>query len=356
MSMATAHPEVSSYLSALRAHLEDLPQEERDDLLEDLEQHLAEVAAEADGSLVERLGPPEAYAAELRSSVGLSPGVKRGFGERLIDRAERSLVGRLVRGVTSNSAYDQLRSFLGELRPGWWVLRGYVAVVTVIVFLESENQFFPDIPVPRLFGSQVSGLAAIVGGIWGSVAFGRRASRKNSARQLSVLLSLIVAGAGLLLVARLQDISAAAAAANYQEEVVEYFPEFLHHPDGSPIANICAYRSDGRRLKDVLLFDQDGRPITEVAPVIGQEQLPVERTLPKGKDGQRIVNAYPHELMVRDPDTGELEALPCPSVLVPPQEPADEAPDRRSHERDAPAVGPEAGQDSPVDPEPVPVD
>jgi uncharacterized membrane protein len=72
--MSTVHGgEVTAYAAAVRAALADLPPAAREDLLEDLEQHLHEVAEE-EGSLHARLGPPQVYAEELRASAGLSPG------------------------------------------------------------------------------------------------------------------------------------------------------------------------------------------------------------------------------------------------------------------------------------------
>ena len=68
MSANEQADDVTSYAAEVRAQLADLPAVEADVLLEDLEQHLAEVAAEGDGTLVDRLGPPEAYAAELRAA------------------------------------------------------------------------------------------------------------------------------------------------------------------------------------------------------------------------------------------------------------------------------------------------
>src|SRR5687767_7085569 len=73
MTSTTVDLQVKTYIAAVAARLADLPQEERDDLMADLEQHLHEVAAEGDGTLTERLGTPESYAAELRTSAGLSP-------------------------------------------------------------------------------------------------------------------------------------------------------------------------------------------------------------------------------------------------------------------------------------------
>ena len=63
--------EIESYYDRVRAALAGLAPEMRDDLLEDLPDHLAEVLAEGDGSLRDRLGEPEAYADELRAAAGV---------------------------------------------------------------------------------------------------------------------------------------------------------------------------------------------------------------------------------------------------------------------------------------------
>ncbi len=62
--------EIEDYCEAVRMALADLSPEIRDDLLEDLPDHLREVLAEGDGSLRDRLGEPADYARELRSAVG----------------------------------------------------------------------------------------------------------------------------------------------------------------------------------------------------------------------------------------------------------------------------------------------
>jgi hypothetical protein len=65
--------DVRRYAAAVRAALADLDAAERGALLDDLEAHLAEVAAESGAPLAERLGPPERYAAELRVAYGAPP-------------------------------------------------------------------------------------------------------------------------------------------------------------------------------------------------------------------------------------------------------------------------------------------
>jgi HAAS len=76
MSTPTTEPllerRAADYLDEVRSHLADLPTDERDDLLEDLEAHVHEVTAATDGPLDDALGPPAAFAAELRASAGLA--------------------------------------------------------------------------------------------------------------------------------------------------------------------------------------------------------------------------------------------------------------------------------------------
>jgi hypothetical protein len=91
----TVDGEVARYAAAVRAAFADLPAPDRETLLEDIEDHLVEVAAESGGPLEERLGPPETYAAELRAWAGLpAPGAARRRGRRtsrLVRRLERLL-------------------------------------------------------------------------------------------------------------------------------------------------------------------------------------------------------------------------------------------------------------------------
>ena len=51
--------DVATYAASVRAALSDLPSDQAAVLLEDLEDHLMEIAAETGGTLTERLGPPE---------------------------------------------------------------------------------------------------------------------------------------------------------------------------------------------------------------------------------------------------------------------------------------------------------
>jgi hypothetical protein len=106
----TIEGDVARYASAVRAAFAGLPGPDRELLLEDLEDHLQEVAAEAGGPLSERLGRPQAYAAELRASVGLpAPGApgRREAGSWLRETWGARQAGRLWQvGSTHPAAGD----------------------------------------------------------------------------------------------------------------------------------------------------------------------------------------------------------------------------------------------------------
>ncbi|MER6668971.1 hypothetical protein ABT256_30755 [Amycolatopsis japonica] len=77
--MSTQNPTaVRVYLARVRSALADLPESEVEEILEDVRPHLAEMEAELGenpkvDALIERLGSPEGYAAELRASGGYPP-------------------------------------------------------------------------------------------------------------------------------------------------------------------------------------------------------------------------------------------------------------------------------------------
>src|SRR2546423_1273755 len=95
--------DVATYATSVRAALSDLPSDQAEVLLEDLEDHLREIAAEAGGPLAERIGPPEQYAQELRAAYGTA---KPGKAQR--DPGFRDL-RRAINAVTSSAGYQQLR-------------------------------------------------------------------------------------------------------------------------------------------------------------------------------------------------------------------------------------------------------
>ncbi len=167
------------YLDRVRAALADLPIDEREELLEDLPAHLADVAAESDGALEERLGSPEEYAAELRASAGLAPPTA-GAGNGV--RGTRRLA-EFSAAVDQWPAWQRFRAFAPSLRPGWWVLRGYLVALALAagttdmghygVSVEPDGDLFLFLP-----------FAALV--IWASVWLGRQSSGWRGGRRAAM--------------------------------------------------------------------------------------------------------------------------------------------------------------------------
>ena len=303
MTPTTVDTEVRSYLADVERCLDDLPEEDRQELLEDLEQHLTEVAAEDEGSLAERLGPPDVYAAELRASAGLPA------RDATSSTSRATAIRRRVATWLEIPWVRSLRGLLVELRPGWWVLRGYLGVLAVdAVFFRYgvNNSVFP---IPSFGGSQAIGLVVVVIAMFVSVQLGRR-SREPFLRAVSILAN--IAGA----ITFFAVMTAYVGPSSYVEPASFEIgpPGFLVHGDGSPISNVCAYDSKLRPLKNVLLYDQDGRPIVDMAPNKFSNEIMGEVVPPGPSSARDFGNVYPREQMTVDPMTGELRPFACPTL------------------------------------------
>jgi HAAS len=268
--------DVATYAASVRAALSDLPSDQAAVLLEDLEDHLREIAAETGGTLTERLGPPEKYAQELRTAYGAtsSPSPRRP------DPAFRD-VRRAVAWVTSSAWYREVRLFLPELRPAWWVLRGYLSA---LILTAAFSRDYPLGPIPN--PATKRGLAEILAAgvaIWLSVRIGRRSrSLPQGARVLAISANVLVAFVALAVLGNMHTFA-------YSELIGTATPEqapFNAAYAAGPLTNIYPYSQDGKPLTNVLLYDQDGRPITV-------EQSEAQTTYPIGADGRAITNAYP---------------------------------------------------------------
>ncbi len=249
--------EVSQYYDQVVAALAGLAPADRQDLIEDLPDHLAEVAAEiaaeGAGSLRERLGAPEVYAQELRAAAGLeatgqpgagglSAGLARGLARARV-LAERVDLqgGRLV-------GYPRLLDLGRAIRPGWWVLRGWLAAqfLSGAHDRQSWSGFVPD-----LGGNRLLGLLLTLAMIAGSVALGRRSLRWSAwAGRAMAAASVLIAlwGAGVL-------------AANVGGTAYAYSdPEYGYSPYAE-ISDVYAYDRDGRLVEGARLYDQNGNPL-----------------------------------------------------------------------------------------------
>jgi hypothetical protein len=250
MTAATAvPPDVAAYLAAVRASLNDLPEAERDDLVSEVEASLADAAAEG-GSLTARLGPPEAFATELRTAAGLHPTPP-------VPRGEDALVRR-IRELVSHPRLVQTRALARELAPIWWVARGYLAVGALALVLKAEWSTRLPI-VPRVGDSATWGVVTIVLAAIASVAVGRwlrthgtRFSNLVLVANVALALSAIPVAQRALDSVPLTVVSPTPAEATYVPGIVS---------NGVPVNNVYPFTRDGELLHDVLLYDGAGRPL-----------------------------------------------------------------------------------------------
>lgn len=133
MITTTVHDDIRAFAAAVRSHLDDLPLDEVDDLLDGLEADLADQASEAG----EEFTLPDAatYAAELRAAAGLPErGAPRTVPERerLVEQVKNGW-RELGAAVRKNAAGAWLLDTLGALNPVWWLVRGAVWYICLYI-------------------------------------------------------------------------------------------------------------------------------------------------------------------------------------------------------------------------------
>ena len=286
--------DVATYAASVRAALSNLPTDQSEVLLEDLEDHLREIAADAGGPLHERLGPPQQYAEDLRAAYGAAQ-----VTTRRQDAALHDLQRALAR-VTGSTWYRQIRAFLPELRPAWWVLRAYLAV---LILMAAVSPGYPLGPIPDPTSKR--GLVEILAtgiAIWLSVRIGRR-SRQLSQKALVLAYSanLLIALFAVVVLANMRSFA-------YSELMGTAGPQqttFANVFAAGQVTNIYPYSQDGKPLTNVLLYDQDGRPI-----VVDKSEA--QTSYPIGADGKAVTNAYPltQRHLTGDPVVAPRVALP----------------------------------------------
>jgi hypothetical protein len=268
--------DVASYAAAVRSALADLPGAQAQALLEDLDDHLAEVAAESDEPLAQRLGPPATYAAELRAAYGVAHGHRPRRGGDL-----RRLVSELSGWLTGSIAYREVRAFLPELRPAWWVLRAYLAVLILAVAFRQGRDIHP-IPNPFSRYGLLQLIATIVA-IAVSVRLGRQVRPLGYRFQgVAIAFNGLIAIVAILVLARMGTGYAIMGAADSTPTMVQ--STFA----AGPVTNIYAYARDGKALDGVLLYDQAGNPL-----VLPNGDPDLITDVPIASDGKPIANLYP---------------------------------------------------------------
>ncbi|MBP1780980.1 MULTISPECIES: HAAS signaling domain-containing protein [Micromonospora] len=249
--MTVTGQEITDYVDRVRAALADLPPEVRDELTEELPEHLAEVAAEGEGTLVDRLGAPEAYAAELRAVAGAQPSRRPARFHRLAEaRREAATQLRLLdRQLGPVLGHETVSDFLRPLRPAWWLVRGWLAALIVAWMVDGRSGL-----VPRLDGNSSTGLLLLIGAIVASMWWGRRSAGITGwRRQLHQIATAALLLFSFAVLAQVDERADTDSYGSYEQTSVD------HRYDR--IEDVFVYDQQGRLIRDARLFDQNGVPI-----------------------------------------------------------------------------------------------
>ncbi|MGW3601340.1 HAAS signaling domain-containing protein [Micromonospora sp. NPDC005161] len=320
--MTVTGQEITDYVARVRAALADLPPTQRDELTEDLADHLAEVAAEAGGTLVERLGEPETYAAELRAAAG-APGGGRNLDQRVATAVVRAR--RRLRSIDSRLGpplgYETASDFLRLLRPGWWVLRGYLAAM-LITMITTGGGFGL---LPRFGGELLGGLIMLVGLVLASIWLGRRSERLTRWPRWA-----LHAGSLVLVFFAIATLANAEDRLGYSDY---YYDQTSVDSQYSRVRDVFVYDREGRLVENARLFDQNGDPIRLGYPDCAD---------PADVYGKPLLRAYPY-----CPDQAPFgpRAPGAPAPTVPPAPPTTAptvTPEPTGTATGGPTVGPTA--------------
>lgn len=292
----------TQYAAQVRQALADLPPAIFEELLEDLDEHLAEVAAESGGDLGSTLGAPQAYARELRRAAGLPP------GPELANDSAPAWVRAKVDHMLASDPGQATLAFLPELRPAWWVLRAWLAVVALSFVTGIGSVLLP-------FGLLLS-VPVLAAAIVLSVRLGRWAQARPVVDPRQRLLT-VAGNATLALVALfvLVGVGQSGTGNSYAGPGYVDPQPTLARADGTPITNLYPYSTDGQPLSGVLLYDQDGRSVDNLSTNTfeGQE---IVRALTPGQPPPPS-NSYPQAQQVRSYDGPEPTLLPLPGPALP---------------------------------------
>ncbi|MEU4790228.1 hypothetical protein AB0F95_11025 [Micromonospora tulbaghiae] len=250
--MTVTGQEITDYVDRVRAALADLPPGVRDELTEDLPEHLAEVAAEGEGALVDRLGTPEAYAAELRAAAGAEEGRRPARFHRLAEAREQAAtqIRLLDRQLGPVLGHETVSDFLRPLRPAWWLVRGWLAALIVAWMVDGRSGL-----VPRLDGNSSMGMLLLIGAIVASMWWGRRSAGITGwRRQLHQIGTAALLLFSFAVLAQVDERADTDSYGSYEQTSVD------HRYDR--IEDVFVYDQQGRLIRDARLFDQNGVPIT----------------------------------------------------------------------------------------------
>ena len=312
MTAATGvNRQVQDYLAAVEHELADLSTEDRSALMEDLTLHLDALAAEDDDrSLVVRLGPAATYAAELRAAAGLPA---RGEAARTAPNLQERLDSLRASAAyrRARPAVQATRRLLVELRPAWWVLRGYLVVLVPCLL---GNDYAEDVPVPAPLHSHLLGVLLVVGAVAASVALGRRSLPRPARVAIAV-------GGALLLLASFGAARAVSDDVQYRVNAASWEPapptadeKYPLMSRYGPVTDVFPYAADGTPLRGVLLYDQDGRPLKVGFQEWWADQCARVLDQPRAADGVPVPNSYPQSYVLDPAGVDISRSIPRPAA------------------------------------------
>jgi len=291
MITTTVHDDIRAFAAAVRSHLDDLPLDEVDDLLDGLEADLADQASEAG----EEFTLPDAatYAAELRAAAGLP---ERGSADT--PKKRFALVADVRRGWTE--LHDRVRAsavgawlldLLVSLRPAWWVLRGVVFYLWFfLAFMPRPGTGGILDAILTLSYNPVS-WTILLACLLVSVQWGRgRWAPFAWLRVVRTTLTVIAV------------IAVPMFASSFSTALTQLFVGWVDAPqaadatpglavDGQRIRNIYAYDTAGNPITGVQLFDQDGNPLRTIGGVGSSE--PYDAYFAGGGGPVPVADSYP---------------------------------------------------------------
>jgi len=227
----------------------------------------------------------------------------------------------------------EVRRLAHELRPAWWVLRGYLLVLVPCLV---ERDGVPDVPVPAPLDSHVLGVVLVLAAVAASVALGRWTLPRPAGALVGVAGVLLVGASFVIAEGAWSTVTGPAPAGQVPEVAVGKYPLLSRY---GPVTDVFPYAADGTPLEGVLLYDQDGRPLQ-----VGFQEWWADNCVraleqPLAADGVPVPNSFPqsYELLGLDVDihTAPLAAGQCMTDVPRPDVPLPTFPARST----APAPG-----------------
>lgn len=314
MNQLVTTPDVKLFVAAVREHLADLSDDEREELVGGLEGDMSDLVAERGA---EALPEPAAYAVELRAAAGFDPVApvvaRPALGLRVSDvlDAAHDRWDALVTGLPGRPW-----ELLVALRPVWWVFRAWLAL-SLLDLLWGRGSTGIGLGVVPSLGpwSWPLLVVAVVGSVLvglGRVWPGRGGAGGRVVLLLLNALALLVAPVCLTGYTSAADVDGwyggVAGAATYSEGLVQ---------DGRQVTNIQAYDAEGRPLVGVQLLDQRGEPLRVPRESWDEDAMEDVRLTPWRAGLRDVPNVFPMPERRTDNATGAWSKepeLPAPPV------------------------------------------